>query len=210
MNIKTTKIIILDYGSGNVRSVANSLSHLNLNYKISNDNEDLEQSTHIILPGVGSYGASIEKIKKKIDIVFLKNEIFFNKKFFLGICVGMQVLSTKGYEFDESIGLNFISGKVTKIKTKNLPTIHTGWNEINIINKKCNILDGLSNKSAFYFTHGYKFELSNDKNLVSNTMYNEYFPSIIQDKNIYGVQFHPEKSQNSGLKLLSNFSKLAT
>jgi|TARA_B100000795_G_C22700282_1_gene399359 glutamine amidotransferase len=208
MNIKNTKIIILDYGSGNVRSVANSLNHLNLDHKISNNNEDLEQSTHIILPGVGSYGASIEKIKKKIDISFLKNEIFLNKKFFLGICVGMQVLSTKGYEFDESVGLDFISGKVTKINTKNLPTIHTGWNEINIINKECNILDGLSNKSTFYFTHGYKFELSNDKHLVSNTNYNECFPSIIQDKNIYGVQFHPEKSQDSGLKLLSNFAKL--
>ena len=150
----------------------------------------------------------LKKLKKKIDISFLKNEIFLNKKFFLGICVGMQVLSTKGYEFDESVGLDFISGKVTKINTKNLPTIHTGWNEINIINKECNILDGLSNKSTFYFTHGYKFELSNDKHLVSNTNYNECFPSIIQDKNIYGVQFHPEKSQDSGLKLLSNFAKL--
>ncbi len=202
------KILILDYGSGNVKSVANTLNYLNLNYKISNSNEDLEESSHIILPGVGSYGASIEKIKKKIDINFLKKQIISENKFFLGICVGMQVLSTKGYEFSESNGLNLIPGKVSKLNTSDLPSIHIGWNEINIVNTNCQLTEGLTNKSTFYFVHGYKYELENKNNLVSSTEYNENFPSIIQLKNIYGVQFHPEKSQQSGLKLLSNFSNL--
>ena len=205
---KNINILVLDYGSGNVKSLVNSLSYLNLNYKISNSNEDLEKSSHIILPGVGSYGSSIEKIQNKIDINFLKKQILLENKFFLGICVGMQVLSTKGYEFNERNGLNLIEGKVLKLNTKNLPSIHTGWNEINIIKKNCQITDGLTNKSTFYFVHGYKFELQNINNLVSETEYNENFPSIIQNKNIYGVQFHPEKSQQSGLKLLSNFSNL--
>ena len=208
MMSKNINILVLDYGSGNVKSLVNSLSYLNLNYKISNSNEDLEKSSHIILPGVGSYGSSIEKIQNKIDINFLKKQILLENKFFLGICVGMQVLSTKGYEFNERNGLNLIEGKVLKLNTKNLPSIHTGWNEINIIKKNCQITDGLTNKSTFYFVHGYKFELQNINNLVSETEYNENFPSIIQNKNIYGVQFHPEKSQQSGLKLLSNFSNL--
>lgn len=205
---KNIKILILDYGSGNVKSVANTLNYLNLNYKISNSNEDLEKSSHIILPGVGSYKASIEKIKNRIDINFLKKQILLENKFFLGICVGMQVLSSKGYEFSESNGLNLIQGKVSKLNTKDLPSIHTGWNEINIIKKNCQLTQGLTNKSTFYFVHGYKFELNNIDNLVSETEYNENFPSIIQYKNIYGVQFHPEKSQKSGLKLLFNFSNL--
>ena len=103
---KNINILILDYGSGNIKSVANTLRYLNLNYKISNSNNDLEKSSHIILPGVGSYGASIEKIKYKIAINFLKKQILLENKFFLGICVGMQVLSSKGYEFSESNGLN--------------------------------------------------------------------------------------------------------
>ena len=184
------------------------MEYLNLNYKISNSNNDLKNSSHIILPGVGSYGASINKIKDKIDVKFLKDEILGKKKFFLGICVGMQVLSKKGYEFNESEGLNLIPGIVKKLDTKKLPSIHTGWNEINIINEKCKIIEGLSNKSTFYFVHGYKYELENIENLVTSTDYGENFPSIIQNGNIYGVQFHPEKSQQSGLRLLSNFSKL--
>ena len=173
---KNINILILDYGSGNVKSVANSLNYLNLNYKISNSNEDLEKSSHIILPGVGSYNASIEKIKNKNRYKFLKKQILLENKFFLGICVGMQVLSSKGYEFSESNGLNLIEGKVSKLNTKDLPSIHTGWNEINIIKKNCQLTQGLTNKSTFYFVHGYKFELKNIDNLVSETEYNENFP----------------------------------
>ena len=207
MKSSSVKIVVLDYGSGNVKSVANSLSYLELDYKISNSNYDLQNASHIILPGVGAYKSSIEKIKSKIDTKFLKNEITTNNKFFLGICVGMQVLSTKGYEFIESDGLNLIPGKVLKLKTDKLPSIHTGWNEIKIINN-CQLVEGLSNNSTFYFVHGYKFDLKDNNNLVSITDYNENFPSIIKSNNIYGVQFHPEKSQKSGLKLLSNFLKL--
>ena len=207
MKSSNVKIVVLDYGSGNVKSVANSLSYLELDYKISNSNYDLQNASHIILPGVGAYKSSIEKIKSKIDTKFLKNEITTNNKFFLGICVGMQVLSTKGYEFIESDGLDLIPGKVLKIKTGKLPSIHTGWNEIKIINN-CQLVEGLSKNSTFYFVHGYKFDLKDNNNLVSITDYSENFPSIIKSNNIYGVQFHPEKSQKSGLKLLSNFSKL--
>ncbi len=202
-----SKIIILDYGSGNVKSVANSLNYLNLNFSISNDISDLNNSTHIILPGVGSYGSSMEKIKKKINLENLKKQILENKKPFLGICVGMQVLSSIGLEFYETKGLNFINGKTIKLDTNKLPVVHIGWNEIEIC-KKNELLVNIKNHSTFYFVHSYKFVPENKDYIVAKTLYNENFCSIIKKGNIYGVQFHPEKSQTNGLRLIKNFSNL--
>ena len=197
-------VCVLDYGSGNVKSVLNILLFLGYDAKISNSSFDIKNSSHIILPGVGSYGSAMEKIKKSIPIDVLENEVINKCKPFLGICVGMQVLSTIGLEFGEHNGLGWIPGKVKIHNTKNEPSIHIGWN--NTINKQESLLTkNIDEDDDFYFVHSYSFDIDNKDNIVSETSYGSNFPSIISKKNIYGVQFHPEKSQNSGFKILKNF-----
>ena len=203
---KTKKVAILDYGSGNVKSVYNILEYLGYKTNITNDQKIINEASHLILPGVGSYGACIKKIKSKIGFDLIKNQVLDKKKPFLGICVGMQVLASKGFEYGENKGLNLISGRVNKIDTSELPIPHVGWNEINI--KKNNILlDNIPDKSDFYFVHSYKFDLNLDENIIATTNYEKEFSCIVNKNNIYGVQFHPEKSQTFGIRLLNNFVK---
>ena len=200
-----TKVCILDYGSGNVGSVNNLIKYLNYECIVSNDIKEIESSSHIILPGVGAFGAAMQKIKKNIPIDTLKNEILIKKKPFLGICVGMQVLADKGEEFGEHDGLGWIKGKVVKLNSRILP--HIGWNDITI-KKDSKIFSGLDEHKDFYFVHSFHFDLK-DKNLVvAETEYGEKFCSILQKENIIGVQFHPEKSQKTGQVLLNNFLSL--
>ncbi len=199
-----TNVCILDYGSGNVKSVFNLLKYLNIKSIISNNPEKIKKSTHIILPGVGSFGKSMAKIKKKLPIKILEKEVLNKKKPFLGICVGMQILADHGEEFGNHKGLGWIPGKVKKLQSKILP--HIGWNEINI-KKKNKILEDLIDKN-FYFVNSYHFEV-NDKSLVcAETTYGKKFCSVVCKDNIIGVQFHPEKSQIAGKSLIKNFIRL--
>ena len=200
-----SKICILDYGAGNVASVYNIIKYLGFNCIISKNNEEIKKSSHIILPGVGAYSSLINKLKKNIDIKNLSNEILIKKKPFLGICVGMQILSTNGYEFRECKGLNWIEGKVKIIENKKLP--HIGWNSVNII-KETELTKGLDNEQDFYFVNSFFFEAKNKDNIIAETKYDQNFCSIIKEKNIFGVQFHPEKSQKAGQLLIKNFCNL--
>ena len=200
-----TKVCVLDYGSGNVASVYNLIKFLNYECVISNEPKIIETSTHLILPGVGAFGASMEKIKKKIPIEILENQVLKKKKPFLGICVGMQVMTEIGEEFGRHQGLGWIKGKVVKIKSKILP--HIGWNDI-VIKKTSKIFDGLAEHRDFYFVNSFHCNI-NDKNLViAETEYEEIFCSAFQKENIIGVQFHPEKSQKAGQILIKNFLSL--
>ena len=203
--MKSQKVCILDYGSGNVGSVYNLLNRLNYKVKISNDSNDIKNATHLILPGVGAFKESIEKIKMNIPIDLLNNEIKVKKKFFLGICVGMQVLADKGFEFGENDGLGWIKGTVKKLKAKVLP--HIGWNNIQI-KKKSPIFSNLEDFKDFYFVNSYVFNVTDKNLIISETKYEEVFCSAVQKDNIFGVQFHPEKSQKAGMKLLENFVKI--
>ncbi len=200
------KICILDYGSGNVASVYNMINFLGFECKITNENDYLEKSSHIILPGVGSYSAAMKKIKKKIFLKNLEKQVLKNNKPFLGICVGMQILSTKGYEFEICDGFGWIPGTVRKIKNKKLP--HIGWNNINLKNNSP-LLKDLDMDQNFYFVNSYQFVPRNNEDVVSTTNYEEDFCSIIQKNNIFGVQFHPEKSQKAGQLLIKNFINLS-
>jgi len=203
--MKKQSVCILDYGSGNVGSVYNLLNRLNYNTKISNESSDIKNSSHLILPGVGAFGDSIEKIKTQIPVDLLKDEVCNKKKPFLGICVGMQVLAEKGYEFGENYGLGWIKGTVKKLNAKILP--HIGWNNVEI-KKKSPIFLGLDNLKDFYFVNSYAF-VAYDKNLIiSETNYNVKFCSAIQKDNIFGVQFHPEKSHKVGELIIHNFLKI--
>ena len=204
------KICILDYGSGNVSSVYNLLLTIiqpNDKVLISNNPKDIISATHIILPGVGAFGASMEKIKRKIDLEILEREILEIKKPFLGICVGMQVLSDVGYEFGEHKGLGWIKGEVRKLEAGNLPLPHIGWNNIEAANNSP-LLKGLNDNQDFYFVHSYVFKEKNIENVAARTEYGEKFNSVIAKDNIFGVQFHPEKSQKAGKLLLNNFFRL--
>ena len=200
-------ICVLDYGSGNVKSVFNLIEYLGYKVIISNSEKDLKWSSHIILPGVGSFGGSMKKIKKSIPIDVLKEQIITLEKQFLGICVGMQVLADIGFEFGKYNGLGFIGGTIDKLETKNLPLPHIGWNEI-VIEKEIDLLKNIGEFRDFYFVHSYFFNIKNKNNIVATTNYGSIFPSVVKKNNIYGVQFHPEKSQKTGQLLLKNFFSL--
>ncbi len=202
------KVCILDYGSGNVSSVFNLVDYLGYKVKISNQKKDLINSSHIILPGVGSFGSSMKKINSKIPIDLLREQLLIEKKPFLGICVGMQVLSDKGFEFGENFGLSIIKGEVKKLVVNNLPLPHIGWNEIKII-KDCELFSNMEDINDFYFVHSYQFIVSDKVNIISKTNYENDFVSAIQMENIFGVQFHPEKSQKAGQLLIRNFLNIS-
>ena len=203
--MKNQKVCVLDYGSGNVASVYNLLYRLNYDVKISNSSSDIKNSSHLILPGVGAFGASIEKIKNNIQIDLLENEVKNKKKPFLGICIGMQILADKGFEFGEHDGLGWIEGTVRKLKAKVLP--HIGWNNIQI-KKQTPIFLNLKNVDDFYFVNSYAFNVKDKNLIISETNYETTFCSAVQKENIFGVQFHPEKSQKTGQQLIHNFLKL--
>ena len=201
------KICILDYGSGNQKSVYNMIDHIGYESKISDDFEIIKNSDYIILPGVGSYGGLIEKLKKKNLINILNDEVIVKKKLYLGVCVGMQIISTFGEEFGINFGLNWIPGVVRKLQTTTNILPHIGWNNIKI-EKKNEILNNIDDNSDFYFLNSFCFVPNDKKYVLASTYYDENFTSIINKDNIFGVQFHPEKSQKSGIQIISNFLKL--
>ncbi|MDB9760425.1 imidazole glycerol phosphate synthase subunit HisH [Pelagibacteraceae bacterium] len=196
------KICILDYGSGNIGSLYNLLKFLNYSCVVSNSSEDIKNSTHIILPGVGAFGSAMEKISQTIPLKILEREVLTNNKPFLGICVGMQVLADKSEEFGDFKGLGWVSGEVQKIDSKILP--HIGWNEVKI--KKSNILFKSFNEDKdFYFVNSFHLNVKDKSFIVAETEYGHNFCSVLNKGNIFGTQFHPEKSQKAGQNLLKNF-----
>lgn len=197
-------ICILDYGSGNVRSVYNMVSLLFPQVTISNEPAAIQAATHLILPGVGAFKASMEKINKKIPVKVLENEVFKIKKPFLGICVGMQVLADTGHEFEDYPGLGWIKGDVRKIDTGNLPLPHVGWNNTTIVREN-RLVNNVTNNFDFYFVHSYAFFPRDPKTIIATTKYGQEFCTIVSKDNIFGVQFHPEKSQQAGKVVLENF-----
>ena len=194
-------------GFGNYKSVVNLIEYIKKDFKEIKSPNDINECTHIIFPGVGSYISVINKLKKKKLIEPLKKALLLDKKNFLGICVGMQVLTTFGYEEKKFNGLDIISGETIKIKSKKTRLPNIGWHDIKILKKDSKIFNGIEDRSTFYFLHSYSVQLSDDSFVSSKiTLENEVVSSIEND-NIYGVQFHPEKSQENGLKLINNFLK---
>ena len=203
--MKNAKVCVLDYGSGNVASVYNLINRLGYDVNVSNKSTDIKKSSHLILPGVGAFGPSIEKIKSNISIDLLHDEVQVKKKPFLGICVGMQVLAEKGLEFGEHDGLGWIEGTVEKLSAKILP--HVGWNNIEM-KKNSPIFKSIKNASDFYFVNSYAFKVKDSNFIISETTYENKFCSAVQKENIFGVQFHPEKSQKAGQLIINNFLKV--
>ena len=209
-------LTVIDYGVGNLRSIAKSIekssSENNLNYtiKISSNISDIKKADKLVLPGQGSFKACQEGIKDIKGLNEELNESVLNKKKpIYGICAGMQLFGTTGYEEEETPGLNWIEGNVVKIKlsTTNLKIPHMGWNELNVKNFS-KVFKNIEDKSHAYFIHSYEF-LPKDKKVISlSTNYGKEIVAAVCRENIYGSQFHPEKSQDTGIKILTSFLKV--
>ena len=206
-------VIIVDYNSGNISSVINSFKEAakdNVNIKVTSDINDIKSSDKVVLPGQGSFKSCVDALNKINGLVDTLNEFtIISKKPLLGICVGLQMFADVGYEETETKGLGWISGKVSKIDNQNgkykLP--HIGWNQINIV-KQSKIYKGIENNSHMYFVHSYEF-IPEDKNVISATIdYSSNIVCSIEKENIFGTQFHPEKSDKMGLRIVENFNTL--
>ena len=206
-------VTIVDYNSGNISSVINSFKEVakdKVNIEVTADLNKIKTSDKVVLPGQGSFKSCVDALNKISGLVDTLNEFAINnKKPLLGICVGLQMFAEVGYEEIETKGLGWISGVVSKIDNRGgkfkLP--HIGWNQINIV-KDSQIFKGVENNSHMYFVHSYEF-VPVDKNVISATTdYSSNIVCSVEKENIFGTQFHPEKSDKIGLKIIDNFINL--
>ena len=196
-------IVIIDYGLGNLGSVKNALDKLGVDSMVSKSVKDIEKATGLVLPGVGSATEGMKNLRKSgLNKVILKQIKL--KKPILGICLGMQLLFFLSEEGNTEC-LNVIEGKVKRFNNK-LKVPQIGWNQVK--QKPSKLFLGIKDKSYFYFVHSYYCQASEEKIIIGSTEYGINFTSAIEDKNIFGVQFHPEKSGGNGLKLLKNFADI--
>ena len=197
-------VVIIDYGLGNTHSVFNAITLLEYKVKISSKQDDFLLADAFILPGVGAFNEAMQNFNKRNLLQTLEKEVFEKKKPLLGICVGMQMLATYSDENGRHNGLNWIPGAVEKLELpKEYSVPHVGWNDV-VILKESPLFLRNTNKSHFYFDHSYHF-CCEQQFTSAFCDYGQEVVSAIQKDNIYGVQFHPEKSQLNGLKLLKSF-----
>ena len=206
-------VTIVDYNSGNISSVINSFKEVakdKVNIEVTSDLNKIKSSDKVVLPGQGSFKSCVDALNNIEGLVDVLNEFAINnKKPLLGICVGLQMFADIGYEEIETKGLGWISGKVSKIDNQNgkfkLP--HIGWNQINIV-KESKIFKNIEDNSHMYFVHSYEF-IPEDKGVISATTdYSSKIVCSVEKENIFGTQFHPEKSDRIGLKMINNFINL--
>jgi len=195
-------VTIVDYGMGNVASVQKALKFLNVESEITNDALKIKESSAIILPGVGSFQQGMYNLRESNLIDLLTKEVVENKKKFLGICLGMQLIATRGKEPEPVNGLGWVQGEVVKIEADGRRIPHLGWNEITVKNDQ--YFEDVSDPN-FYFIHSYQFKVNNPDQVSSVVNYNGDIVASITSENIFATQFHPEKSQKSGLAVLMSF-----
>ena len=206
-------ITIVDYKSGNISSVINSFKEVAQNkvkIEVTSDVSKIKSTDKIVLPGQGSFKSCMDALQSINGLVDCLSDFVMNKKKpLLGICVGLQMFADFGYEESETKGLGWIPGKVTKINNRDgkykLP--HIGWNEINIV-KDSKIFKNIKDKSHMYFVHSYEFVPNNQNSISATTEYSSKHVCAIEKENIFGTQFHPEKSDKLGLQIIDNFMRL--
>ena len=206
-------VTIVDYKSGNISSVINSFKEVakdKVNIKVTSDLSTIKNSDKVVLPGQGSFKSCIDGLNNIDGLINTLNKFTLeNKKPLLGICVGLQMFADIGYEEIETKGLGWISGKVSKIdnRTGKFKLPHIGWNEINI-KKDSKIFKDIDDKSHMYFVHSYEFVPKDKSVILATTDYSTNVVCAVEKENIFGTQFHPEKSDKIGLKIIDNFIKL--
>lgn len=197
---------IVDYGMGNLDSVARAVEECGATPVVAAHPDALRRASAFILPGVGAFGDGMKELRARGFIGPLRHEVLENAIPLLGICLGMQLLAGTGFEGGEAEGLGFINGTVRRLvldsSTTRIP--HVGWNEVHV-EHACPLFDDIPNGKDFYFVHSYHFVCDDAQNIVARTPYCGGFVSCVNRANVYGVQFHPEKSQRPGLHLLRNF-----
>ncbi|MCK5384862.1 MAG: imidazole glycerol phosphate synthase subunit HisH [Alphaproteobacteria bacterium] len=213
-------VLIIDYGSGNLRSAAKSFEHVirdqahDCSVIISNKPEDILKATRLVLPGQGAFRDCMNNLKNTPGMVESLRERVLNQGVpFLGICVGMQLMATRGLEHGSTAGLNWVEGEVVPIKPENpdLKIPHMGWNELHfpdndtLQDNRHFVLRNTSSSENYYFVHSFMFQCTYNHHCLAYTDYGEAIPAMVGHDNMIGTQFHPEKSHDAGLKLLSNF-----
>ena len=206
-------VTIVDYNSGNISSVINSFKEVaknKVNIEVTADLNKIKSSDKVVLPGQGSFKSCVDALNNISGLVETLNDfVLINKKPLFGICVGLQMLADVGYEETETKGLGWISGVVSKIDNLGgkfkLP--HIGWNQINIV-KNSQIFKGIENNSHMYFVHSYEFVPKYKSVISATTDYSSNIVCSVEKENIFGTQFHPEKSDKTGLKIIDNFINL--
>ncbi|RYZ23478.1 MAG: imidazole glycerol phosphate synthase subunit HisH [Chitinophagaceae bacterium] len=204
------RIVLIDYGVGNTRSVVNAITQLDYRVSISDKAEDIKSADALVLPGVGAFDTVMSNLRSRGLQEVLNEEVLVNQKPILGICAGMQMLATSSEENGHHEGLDWIKGRVVKLDLPAQYSVpHVGWNNISVM-KKDILFSRLENNSHFYFDHSYHFVPDNPAHIAATCDYGVNVTAAVQDRHIFGVQFHPEKSQVNGLKLFrSIFSGLA-
>jgi glutamine amidotransferase len=201
-------ILIVDYGIGNVGSVMNAFKYWNANVEISNDPHKIKLASKIVLPGVGSFLEAMKSLTQSKLIQYLNKAVLEDKKPILGICLGMQLMADSGYEDGWSKGLGWIEGEVVPFTQEECPKLsipHVGFNVVKSLDENEHSMFGNAKAQDYYFCHSYKL-ISNDAHVVAaRTHYGKEFISAVRKENIWGTQFHPEKSQSNGLMLIKRF-----
>jgi len=200
-------IAVIDYGMGNLRSVSKALEHVGAPVKVTSNPLDLKSASGVVLPGVGAFRDAVNNLRKLNLWDAIIEEIEKGKPF-LGICLGLQLLFEKSYEFGETEGLGIIKGEVVKFDLpKEYKIPHMGWNQV-YRRKDSQLLKGIGEGEFFYFVHSYYVKPKDKDVVLTETDYGTVFTSSIEKENVFATQFHPEKSQKAGLRLLSNFVKI--
>ena len=199
-------ISIIDYGMGNLRSVEKGFLKVGVDVKVTNRPEDIESAAGVVLPGVGAFKDCMQELKN-LDLIDATVNAIKNGKPYLGICLGLQILFSESEEFGKCSGLDIFRGKVVRFKKGELKIPQMGWNVINI-RKDNPLYEGIPDKSYFYFVHSYYVAPDEEAIIATTTDYGMEFTSSVWKDNIFAVQFHPEKSQALGLRLLKNFGKI--
>jgi glutamine amidotransferase len=200
-------IAIIDYGMGNIHSVKKALELYGAKIKVSKNPKEISSCEKIVLPGVGAFGDAMQELEKRGLVALIKDEIK-NKKPFLGICLGMQLLLEKSEEAPKCKGLGIIKGEVKKFPVSDLKVPHMGWNQLSNVISACPLLKEIPEGSYVYFCHSYYPESGDNRVTAATADYGLNFTAALWQENVYGAQFHPEKSQAVGLKMLENFVNL--
>ncbi len=203
------KIVIVDYGMGNIHSVYKKLVKLGIEVSVSSKGDEILHADKLILPGVGHFGKAMQNLHELNLIEALNESVTFGKKPILGICLGMQLMTDSSEEGDKN-GLGWFDGKVVRFNVSDPLTYkipHMGWNSISI-RKNSKLMSNISENSEFYFVHAYHVVMANKADILNETTYDYTFTSAIEKENIFGVQYHPEKSHDIGLQLFKNFVSL--